>query len=239
MEFRCKQFSLNHSNSSMKIGTDAVILSSYVSETLKANTVKSVLDIGTGCGIIALCMAQTFDKAKITAIDIDEKSIKEAEYNFTNNAFFDRMDALCMSVQDFADKTCLKFDLIISNPPFFTSSLQSPDIRRTNARHNITLSLEDLAKATFELLSDKGFIAVILPEKEIDELTSLYRSYNILPVYVMNVYSKPHTPVKRRICIYGRSGNEHISQPSQTLYIRVADNEYSKYYKHLTSEFLL
>ena len=271
MEFRCKQFSLNHSNSSMKVGTDAVLLASVAAEFFKeinilplpenklSNDVNGVfdglggidelsdrqrdnikiLDIGTGCGILSLCMAQVFDNSDVTAIDIDKESVKEAESNFLNRPYCKRMTAKCISVQQFAAETKGRFDLIISNPPFFTLSLHSPDVRRSNARHNDSLGLTDFAYCCSKLLNPNGYIAVVLPEKEMAELTLLFDSQSIYPVLVTDVFAKPNTPVKRQICIFAYSRQHAAKKQYQTLYIRDADNEYSRDYKQLTSLFLL
>ena len=277
MEFRCKTFSLNHSHSTMKVGTDAVLLASIVTEFFaNLNTenpiisiqnsnldvrnseiteihgdgvgenavytngsIRKILDIGTGCGILSLCMAQIFDNAKITAIDIDEKSVNESTDNFYNSPFAQRMSANTISVQDFAYNTEEKFDLIISNPPFFTSSLQSPDLRRNNARHNAVLSTEDFVLSCTKLLSVNGFVAVVLPEKEMVAMITLFNSKDINPVLITNVFAKPGSPLKRKICIFSVSNKENIVPITKTLYIRTANNEYSKHYRQLTSHFLL
>ena len=131
----------------MKVGTDAILLSSLAPKF----EAKSVLDVGCGCGIISLCMAQTYIEANITAIDIDEKSVLEAKNNFLSSKYKDRLQANLISFQDFSEQKTLKecnnktFDLIVSNPPYFTSSLTSPNDRKTKARHNDSLPLDTFA----------------------------------------------------------------------------------------------
>lgn len=238
MEFKCQKFELNHSNSSMKVGTDAIILSSCISHNLKLFNIEEILDVGTGCGIIALCMSQVFEKANVTAIDIDENSIKQATENFLHSTFSSRMNARCEYIQKFAETSKQKFDLIVSNPPFYTSCLKSPDKRRTNARHNDVLSLVDFVLSTTKLLKDNGYIAVILPRKETMELIPLFKQKNIYAKIIMDVFGKPESSVKRKITIFCKSKNP-IGQPIlQTIYIRDINNEFTKEYKQYTSDFL-
>ena len=238
MEFKCPKFELNHSNSSMKVGTDAIILSSCIAHNLKLINIEDILDVGTGCGIIALCMAQAFEKANVTAIDIDENSVKQATDNFLHSTFSNRMNAQCEYVQKFADISQKKFDLIVSNPPFYTSSLKSPDKRRTNARHNDVLSLVDFVLSTTKLLKDNGYIAVILPKKETMELISLFKKQNIYVKIIMDVFGKPESAVKRKITIFCKEKNPIIQPILQTIYIRDINNEFTKEYKQYTADFL-
>ncbi len=240
MDFRCKNFSLNHLQSSMKVGTDAILLSSVVAKYLE-NTIKptNILDIGTGCGIIAMCMADVFEKAEVVAIDIDHQSIVEATSNFINSPFSQRMTAQYIAIQKFADKTEEKFDLIVSNPPFFTASLHSPDIRRTTSRHNNSLSLSDFVITTSKLVTDSGHIAVILPEKEMEELILLFDSHEIYPILKVSVFAKPITRINRIICVFSKLITQKNETSLQSLYIRTSTNEYSRVYRDLTSRFLL
>ena len=114
--FRFKQFNISHAGASMKVGTDAILLGSW---TDVSNTNK-ILDIGTGCGIIALMLAQR-SQAIIDAIDIDKSSIDEAAINFDNSPWKGRLRSIHSSVQDFSKKTNTKYDLIVSNPPYVDS----------------------------------------------------------------------------------------------------------------------
>lgn len=249
MEFICKEFALNHSHSTMKVGTDSILLSGLVAEffakkqkedyNFASTQIKNILDIGTGCGILSLCVAQIFEKADIMAIDIDDKSIIEAHNNFQSSKFYHRMNTANISVQSFSKTSNKTFDLIISNPPFFTNSLQSPNERRTNARHNNSLSLMDFVLSCKTLLSENSYVAIVLPEKEMSEIQSLFKRENINLVMQTDVFPKPNTQIKRKVCIFQNSSSISSEIKSQSLYIRTANNEYSKYYKFLTSPFLL
>ncbi|MGP1514533.1 MAG: tRNA1(Val) (adenine(37)-N6)-methyltransferase [Bacteroidales bacterium] len=259
MEFWCKDFGLNHSFSTMKVGTDSILLASVVAEFfdnkkqldfMEANStaetnfihdrkIKNILDVGTGCGILSLCMATIFNNATVTGIDIDNKSIIEARKNCLDSPFRERIQMQCISIQNFTKERQKKFDLIISNPPYFTSSLPSPDMRKNNTRHNDSLSLSDFVNTTSSLLNKGGYIAVILPNQEMNELMLLFRQHNISIVGNINIFTKPKTSIKRKVCIFAKPDfNEEITRLLD-LYIRDSNGDYSAYYKQLTSRFLL
>jgi tRNA1Val (adenine37-N6)-methyltransferase len=152
----------------MKIGTDAILLGCLVDVSSCRNVAYrvSTLEIGCGCGVISLMLAQRFPALKITAIDIHKPSVDEAFENFQNSKWNDRLNVENMSLQEFSE-TCLhKFDTIVSNPPFFSKSLQSPDIDRTNARHTTTLTYDDLVLCSEKLLTSQGKLWVIIPTSE-------------------------------------------------------------------------
>ena len=245
MEFYCKQFALNHGKSSMKVGTDAILLAGFTAEYFaksveEKHDIKTVLDVGTGCGILALCMAQAFTKADVTAIDIDPMSVEQAEDNFASSAFDDRLHTVCTSFQNFSLQTTSNYDLIISNPPFFTSSLHSPDIRRNAARHNVQLPLEDFVLAVDKVKNAKTAIAVILPAEEMNKIKILFKEKNIFPVQSLQIFPANDKPLKRIITIFKYSSDGEILQENtDKLMIRTDTGEYTEDYMRLTSAFLL
>ncbi len=159
--FKLKQFSLTHHQSSMKVSTDSILLGALC----QIHSQKSILDIGTGCGILALMMAQK-SNADIVAIDVDNASIEEANANFSNSLWSDRLSATCVSIQDFANSQSGKFDLIITNPPYFAEKTFSTDNQRHRARNTDSLSFETLIKSVDKLLTDDGNFWLILPPEE-------------------------------------------------------------------------
>jgi tRNA1Val (adenine37-N6)-methyltransferase len=167
--FRFKKFSVNDSQSTMKVGTDAVLLGSWMPVPENCQT---ILEIGSGCGVISLMLAQT-TKAHITGIDIDEKSVEEAQKNLEHFYWKEQVQFIHGSVQDFAQKTTQKFEVIVSNPPFFENSLKSPDANRNISRHNDNLTFEELIAAVDILLSDNGRFGVILPLVPAEKLEKL------------------------------------------------------------------
>jgi tRNA1Val (adenine37-N6)-methyltransferase len=238
MDFNCKEFSLNHKESTMKVGTDAILLSS-LAPRMEA---KNILDVGCGCGIISLCMAQTYPYAKIIAIDIDEKSIIEAKSNFFSSKYKDRLQADLISFQDFRQQTTLKesnpktFDLIISNPPYFTSSLASPNDRKTKARHNDSLPLDDFAICCESLIDEHSKIMVILPKNEADTLEDIFNKKNIYVEKQYQIFSSPKTECKRIVNIFQ---SEPKNKQIERIFIRDIDGNYTKEYEQLTKKFLL
>lgn len=153
--FKFKQFTIIQEQSAMKVGTDGVLLGSWVA--CKKPT--QILDVGCGTGLISLMLAQRTLDSKITGIEIDQKASEEARLNANNSNWSDRIEIFNSALQDFS--TNLKFDLIISNPPFFPAN-QSKD-KRDIARHTNRLSFEELIANSKKLLTKKGVICVILP----------------------------------------------------------------------------
>jgi tRNA1Val (adenine37-N6)-methyltransferase len=218
----------------MKTGTDAILLSALT----PVFSPEKILDIGTGCGIVALCMAQRYKQSKITAIDIDRNSIKEAIDNFKNSKFASRLNTFQISLQDFAKKSKTPFDLIVSNPPFFTNSLLSKNEKRNIARHNITLTLEDLAIYPPLLLSSNGYFVIILPAKETDDFISLALNHNLFCYKQYFVFDKICKACKRIVSILTKSEISH-QIIKHNIILRETNNNYTEQYRNLASEFLV
>lgn len=233
MEFRCKQFSLNHSKSTMKVGTDAVLLSALAPDC----NAKRVLDCGCGCGIIALCMAQNYKDAFITAIDIDKNSVQEAQYNFSNSIFSKRMSAEEISFQSLAQRDICKYDLIISNPPFFINSLKSSNEKKNIARHTTNLSFSDLVFGVKKLLTDNGLFCVILPYEEFEKLESIAFNNGIFIKEKIFIYPRNDKPVERVVGVFSKIITDNPKH--KTVILRDKDNTLSAQYKELTKEILL
>jgi len=177
--FKFKEFSIIQKNSAMKVGTDGVLLGSWVSCEKASN----ILDIGCGTGLITLMLAQRNLSSNVTAIEIDKKSSKEAQLNISNSDWEERIEIIYTSLQQFNSK--IKFDLIISNPPFFSQnkSKKSRDI----ARHTNALSFEELINNAAKLLKKKGVFSVIIPkyyEEYFCEIANIYKLYCIRVCYV-------------------------------------------------------
>lgn len=162
----------------MKVGTDAVLLGAWAD----VSNSKTILDIGTGSGVIALMLAQRMPLAQVDAVEIDEASAKQAEENFERSVFANRLRAYNSAIQDFEGK----YDLIVSNPPFFSKSLLPPTSGRQIARHTTTLTHDDLLKAVVRLLDLAGIFAVIVPTEDIIKIakhSGLYcnRKTSVIP----------------------------------------------------------
>src|SRR5688572_22601587 len=160
-QFHFKQFSVRHDRSGMKVGTDGVLLGAWV----EVKNAKRLLDIGTGTGVIALMLAQrTQPNVTIDAIEIDRDAIEDASENFSSSPWSNRFTLHRGRVQEFS--TSKKFDIIVSNPPYFIDSYKPPNDQRIIARHAESLSFEDLLRVSEKLLEENGTLNVVLPYTE-------------------------------------------------------------------------
>ena len=165
--FRFKQFAVEQEDVAMKVGTDGVLLGAWAD----CDVAKRILDIGTGTGVIALMLAQRNLEVEIYAVEIDETATRRARSNFDNSPWAERLQVENCAVQAF--NPAEKFDIIISNPPYFIDSLLPPDAKRSTARHTHDLSFEELDKAVCRLLADEGRFALILPTAEFERYMSI------------------------------------------------------------------
>ena len=155
--FHFKHFSLFHHRSTMKVGTDAILLGRWV----EVRPTDMVLDIGTGCGLLPLMLSQK-GVSQVDAVDIDADSIEEAKANFEASQWRDQLNVICADITDY--QTDKRYDLIISNPPFFNRFSKCDSERKSRARHNdMSLSYEMLCKEVCRLLNPDGRFAVVLP----------------------------------------------------------------------------
>lgn len=170
-EFKFKQFSCSHCNSTMKIGVDAVILGAWAD----VEGARHILDVGTGCGVIALMCAQRNHIAVVKGIDIDEASVTEANSNFRNSEWSNRLHAELISFDEVGEK----YDLIVSNPPFFDSGVENPQSRRESARHQASLSPKHLLQRAKDLLLPNGKLVMIFPAEQLDDVRQFGASVGI------------------------------------------------------------
>lgn len=157
--FAFKQFTIVQDQCAMKVGTDGVLLGAWA--TPKSGL---VLDIGTGTGLIALMLAQRIKNAQIDAIEIEENAVLEAQQNVVNSKWNDRIKIIPSSLQSYFPN--LQYDLIVSNPPFFTNAFQPKKTDRATARHTNNLTFDELILNAFRLLKTNGIFALVLPINE-------------------------------------------------------------------------
>lgn len=195
--FEFKKFTVRQDLCAMKVGTDGVLLGAWVS--LAGS--RDVLDIGTGTGLIALMLAQRGESEnrplRIDALDIDAGAVQQAALNIQASPFSDRIRTECQSFVSYARLSEKRYDLIVSNPPYFHNSLKCPDIRRNTARHTDTLTLEELLEGCCRLLSPAGRIALILPAARKEELVRLARPLGLNIIRQTDVSSIEGKPPKR------------------------------------------
>jgi len=173
--FQFKQFTVFHHRVAMKVGVDSVLLGAWA----EVKGVACALDIGTGCGLLALMIAQRNERANILAIEIDEEAAIQADENFRISKWKNRISIKNIDFRNFYKATALKFDLVICNPPYFLASLPSPDKARTVARHATDLPHEEILKGCSRLLANTGRLALILPIKEGEALLDAAESHHL------------------------------------------------------------
>ncbi len=230
--FTFKQFVVNQENCAMKVGTDGVLLGSWAN----IGNANYVLDVGTGTGLIALMLAQR-SNAQITAIEIDENASIQAIENVENSAFKKQIKVLNVSLQDFSENNNLKFDYIVSNPPYFQNSLKSENLSRTIARHTTELSFDELISNSVKLLSNFGHFIVIIPKIEEVKCIEIASKYGIYPCKILNVKPTPNKEINRIVIDFSKTEQETIFEE---IIIEISGrHNYSKEYIQLTKEFYL
>lgn len=194
--FWFKQFSVHQDKCAMKVGTDGVLLGAWA--TIKHNPA-SILDIGTGTGVIALQLAQRSDAELIDAIEIEDNAHEQAVENFENSPWSDRLFCYHTSLKEFASEIDETYDLIVSNPPFYSDDFISNNKARNKARSTTSLSFNELLKNVSILLSKDGVFTTILPYKEEENFIQLAENYNLFINRICRVKGTPTTEIKRSL----------------------------------------
>lgn len=198
--FHFKQFSVDQTGCAMKINTDGVLLGVLA----QGNEPQSILDIGTGTGVIALMLAQRFISARIDAVEIDEKAAQAAEANFKHSTFADRLKAYSASFEQyFEDNPNQKFDLIITNPPFYINSLQSPGAGKKLAKHADDGFFNTLVNLVSIHLSANGQFWLILPIDTAELVKKQATANKLFLQQIINIKSYPESEPHREILSFG------------------------------------
>ena len=232
--FQFKQFSVNQDRCAMKIGTDGVLLGAW---TPINNNPFSVLDIGTGTGIIALILAQRSNAEQIDALEIDEEAYEQSVDNFENSPWSDRLFCFHAGLDEFVEEPEDEYDLIISNPPFYTEDYKTENEQRDLARCADAMPFEDLIEAANLLLSENGIFSVIIPFKQEDIFLALTKEYELYPFKITRVKGTPTTEIKRSLLAFSR--NENTDALTDELVIETARHIYTPEYIALTKDFYL
>jgi tRNA1Val (adenine37-N6)-methyltransferase len=218
----------------MKIGTDGVLLGAW---TPIQNNPNSILDIGTGTGIIALMLAQRTSANQIDALEIDEEAYEQATDNFENSPWNDRLYCFHAGLDEFVEEPEDEYDLIVSNPPFYTDDYKSATEQRDLARFADAMPFEDLIEAADLLLSENGILSVIIPFKEEENFLALAKEYELFPLKITRVKGTPTTEIKRSLLAFSR--NENADFVIDELIIETARHIYTSEYIELTKDFYL
>ena len=223
--FQFKNFTVNQSSKVFRVGTDGVLLGA--SATVK--DAQNILEIGTGTGLIALMIAQRNPDANITALDINEEAVAIASENFRNSPFSNRLKAV---LQDFKiHKTDEKFDLIVSNPPYFEENPSEKDVL---ARQQTELSFADLIRNASKSLSRKGILSVIIPFNSGNDFERICRENNLFPTKKITIFGIKTATPKRLILEFGLNSGKVIETE---FVIEKSPRKYSDSYLELTKDF--
>lgn len=233
--FRFKQFAVDQSQCGMKVGTDGVLLGAWAD----INSSQSILDIGTGSGLLVLMLAQRSpNSVKLTGVEIDAPAFWQAKDNFNLSPWGDRISLMQGSIQDFVPPSRdVGYDLIVSNPPYFRDLLAS-GAQRTLARHSSTLPQTDLLAAAHRLLHPNGRFCLILPVREANELQALM-STSCLEWYVTRrttVFTLQHKPPKRML-LQLELQPRTIQEEELTLFNSMDEKDVTEPYRALVREF--
>ena len=230
--FYFKQFSIRDDRSTMKVGTDAVLLGIAAD----VGEAKDILEIGTGCGVIALLLAQR-SSAQIDALEVDEESVIQAKENVAASPWPDRINIIHSSLQDFVPLNHKKYDIIISNPPFFSGTYKSHKTKRNISRHNELLTFDELIENSDALLNDSGSIWVILPVKESLQFIDIAENKCFYVQYILKVVPKAGKEYSRLILKLKREETEDIRIEALTHWM--ADGHWTPEFKKFTGDFYI
>ncbi|WMI69350.1 tRNA1(Val) (adenine(37)-N6)-methyltransferase [Mangrovimonas sp. YM274] len=231
--FAFKQFTVEQDQCAMKIGTDSVLLGAWAS--VEANPF-SVLDIGAGTGVLALMLAQRCNAELIDALEIDDDAYEQCVYNFENSPWGDRLFCYHASLQEFVEEIEDKYDLIISNPPFYADAYKTDNTQRDLARFEDAMPFGHLLQSASHLLAQNGIFCVIIPYSETDNFIGLAKALQLYPNKILQVKGTPDTDIKRSLIQFSFNETE---VDTKELIIETARHQYTKDYIALTQDFYL
>lgn len=243
--FEFKQFSIIQERSAMKVGTDGVLLGAWAP---LINNPYNILDIGAGTGLISLMLAQRSHAEQIDAIEIEENAYEECVDNFENSSWGDRLfcyhaglDEFVEELQEMDEETnevemLEQYDVIVSNPPFYTEDYKTSDEARDLARFADALPFEDLVEAAYLLLSENGIFSVIIPYTAEENFIALAKQSLLFPLKITRVKGTPNSEIKRSLLAFTRIEQTPIIDE---LVIETARHQYTPEYIELTKEFYL
>ena len=231
--FQFKQFSVNQDRCAMKIGTDGVLLGAWADLSKQP---ESILDVGAGTGIIALMLAQRSQAGLIDALEIDAEAFEQCTENFEASPWGDRLFCYHASFQEFASEMDENYDLIISNPPFYSEMVTSGNESRDRARSESSLPFEHLLICAHHLMSDKGVFATIIPYKELDRFLHLASEAGLHARRKCLVQGTPNSEIKRVLLEFSK---QEIDLIEESLTLEITRHEYTPEYSALVEDFYL
>lgn len=233
--FQFKQFTVYQGLCAMKVGTDGVLLGSWCQVSGK----QRVLDIGTGTGLIALMIAQRNSEAVIDAIELDQDAFRQAEENFRESPWSHRLTPIFGSFTDYETGGSPKYDLLVSNPPYFENSLKADCAKRSQARHTDTLPFEALLDKASDLLSDGGVLALVYPSDADERICGLAGPRGFTCIRKTFVRGNSGAPVKRVLVEFEYNSRGGAAFLENELIVEVERHRYTNDYIELTKDFYL
>lgn len=231
-KFDFQRFRIEQDCCAMKVGTDGVLLGAW----FNISAAKTVLDIGTGTGLIALMAAQRNETATIFGVEIDENAATQAAENVRNSPFASQISIISQDINDFATTCAAKFEAIVCNPPYFVHSLKCPDSARTVARHNDSLSFPNLLKISKKLLASNGKLSVILPTSEAEIFKTIATENRFFLTRLTHVFGTTGGKEIRQLLEFSK---KPTTCDEQSLAINLAPNRYTPEFRELTKHFYL
>lgn len=231
--FQFKEFQVNQDQCAMKIGTDAVLLGAWTS--VKQNPF-AILDIGAGTGVLSLILAQRSQAEVIDAIEIDDPAYEQCVDNFENAPWADRLFCYHASLEEFTEEIEDKYDLIISNPPFYSEDFKTENTQRDLARFSDAMPFHHLIESAFSLLSEDGIFSVIIPFKEEADIIELASKVHLFPNRILHVKGSPSSEIKRSLLEFSFRESEI---KKEELIIETSRHQYTEDYIKLTKDFYL
>ena len=217
----------------MKIGTDAVLLGAWTS--IKHQPF-SILDIGSGTGVLSLMLAQRSHAEVIDSLEIDENAYEQCVENFENSSWSDRLFCYHASLEEFVEEIEDKYDLIISNPPFYSEDYKTDNNQRDLARFADAMPFNHLIESASKLLSENGLFSVIIPFKEEETFIALASKVNLFPNRILQVKGSPTSEIKRSLIEFSFKKSNPIQEE---LIIETSRHQYTTSYINLTKDFYL
>jgi len=236
--FQFKQFRVDQTHAGMKVTTDACLFGAWVANSLQKmeEEPKSVLDIGAGTGLLSLMIAQKTEKSQIHAVEIVKEVAYEASINFENAKWTKRLSLHPMAIEDYSARQ--PFDCIVTNPPFFESSLRGTDKVKNTAIHSYNLTQSELANRIEKLLHPNGNVFVLYPEREMIQFSKEMKNNGFRLIRKVMVYNQVDSPVFRVTAQFVKTNSPLNSEVTQ-LVIKRKDGLYTDDFWELLCDYYL